>query len=238
MGNASNSSSNSREQNDSTDSNHSGGFSTTYHSYAQNGEHGKNTQINCLSEHRNSNDSLVNNYYSNNIQTHHIINSYYTNNIQSHHNFLINCTETNKMPRYLDDSYNNPTNNHGINHSDFFNENSNFKEINSISKDCLEFLNQTSEDYFININMDMDKTESNKYFQKIYDKSVELINNINETRFVRAWMYISALHDLPPTYSIGENFQFNQIFPDPISNNTYGLRLKDVNNAEIALFND
>ena len=40
--------------------------------------------------------------------------------------------------------------------------------------------------------------------------------------------------DLPPTYTIGEKFDFNQIVPDPETPDSIQLKLKAVDKAEKA----
>lgn len=51
-------------------------------------------------------------------------------------------------------------------------------------------------------------------------------------RFMASYDYVNALHELPPTYTIGETCNFPQFIPDPISPAVLEQRLNAVDIAE------
>ena len=54
----------------------------------------------------------------------------------------------------------------------------------------------------------------------------------SQERIQKANAYVSAIHDLPPTYKIGEEIGFKQIVCDPVTREEIGFKLEAVNKAE------
>ena len=65
--------------------------------------------------------------------------------------------------------------------------------------------------------------------KSLFQKAKELY-----TSYKLAKEYVDAVLDLPPTYTIGEIGNFNQIFPDPETPDSIQLKLKEVDKAEKA----